>query len=156
MLMFQPMNQSVPLHHQPGGGSITSVSLVQKHPSNQQKRSRDADGDSGQFHSAQQSLPALHTTTLPETYSAPLQSSPLTFKRSRPNKYEAPREVKPSILSAMGSLVGGGDSKSFVRVPLRRQLSGSAIDAFLGASDKMDMDQPAQPAGTNRPRSMSF
>eukprot|EP00980_Cylindrotheca_fusiformis_P025348 scaffold13478_cov132-Cylindrotheca_fusiformis.AAC.41 len=151
MLMFQPMNQnfSVP---QESGGSIALAAMMQKHSPIEQKRNRDDDGE--RSHNVQS--PSSSTTAQPETYEVPLQAPPPTSKRSRSNKYKAPREIKPSILSATGSLVGGVGPNMFTRVPLRRQLSGSAIDAFLGVADSMDTDNPSDPAGIDRPRSMSF
>ena len=78
--------------------------------------------------------------------------SSVSSKRSRTSNYQAPREVRPSILSAMGSLVGGVQSGSSTSVPQRRRLSGGYLDEFLGGHDNMDMDHAAD----SRPRSMSF
>jgi len=96
-------------------------------------------------------------------YGAPPSQSP--SKRSRSNRYEAPRTVRPSILTAIGSLVGGshghggplgnpaGHGSNLVTVPLRRQLSGGALDQFIGGHDTMDMETSDN---NSRPRSMSF
>jgi hypothetical protein len=132
------------------------MTMLHSHPPLKHKRSREEGDGSSQFPPVQRSLPTPSAAKLPETYEIPLQSPPPTSKRSRCNNYEAPREVKPSILTAMGSLVGEEDSKLGIRVPLRRRLSGSAIDAFLGGSDNMEMDQPSESTATSRPRSMSF
>lgn len=77
-------------------------------------------------------------------------------KRSRSNGYEAPTTIRPSVLTAMGSLVGGtqersqGNANTFV--PLRRQLSGGALDKYIGSHDSMETDANE----SSRPRSMSF
>jgi hypothetical protein len=80
----------------------------------------------------------------------PLSSTP---KKSRPNTYRAAREVRPSILTAMGSLAGASQagSRLGLSVPLRRQLSGGNLEEYLGGHDKMDTDMT-----DSRPRSMSF
>jgi hypothetical protein len=97
---------------------------------------------------------ASHEVPLPESSS----------KRSRSNNYEAPRTVRPSILTAMGSLAGGSNPQttdargSFGRgpnsasVPLRRQLSIGALDPFIGGHDNMETETN----DASRPRSMSF
>ena len=75
--------------------------------------------------------------------------------------------MKPSILTAMGTLAGGGNnfninnnasqgsSSSNTHVPMRRRLSGGILDQFIGVDnntmDGMDIDTNA-----NRHRSMSF
>jgi hypothetical protein len=84
---------------------------------------------------------------------APLPPSAIP-KKVRANTYYAPRAVKPSILTAMGSLVGGsqGDSNSSVSVPVRRRLSGGHLEEYLGGHDNMETDNTAD----SRPRSMSF
>jgi hypothetical protein len=153
--MFQPMNQNVPVPQQPAEG-ISSMTMLHSHAPVKHKRSREEGDAPSQIPPVQCSLPTPSATKLPQTHEVPLQSPCPSFKRSRCNNYEAPREVKPSLLTAMGSLVGGGDSKLGIRVPLRRRLSGSAIDAFLGGSDNMEMDQPSESAANSRPRSMSF
>ena len=92
---------------------------------------------------------SLSTTTL----SVPVSAIP---KKARSNNYSAPQSIKPSVLSAMGTLVGGNDENQGVQgylyasVPMRRRLSGGQIDQYIGEHDKsMDTDQ-------NRPRNMSF
>eukprot|EP00545_Synedropsis_sp_CCMP1620_P010330 CAMPEP_0119016756 /NCGR_PEP_ID=MMETSP1176-20130426/14340_1 /TAXON_ID=265551 /ORGANISM="Synedropsis recta cf, Strain CCMP1620" /LENGTH=180 /DNA_ID=CAMNT_0006970283 /DNA_START=159 /DNA_END=701 /DNA_ORIENTATION=+ len=73
-------------------------------------------------------------------------------KRSRGNAYRAPREVKKTVNSVMGSLVGGPFQQATGTVRIRRQLSGSQLDQFMSqGDDKMDEDTP----GT-RERAMSF
>jgi len=79
-----------------------------------------------------------------------------TPKKARSNNYEVPRSVKPSVLTAMGTLAGGNSTNNGVQgslyssVPMRRRLSGGHIDKYIGEHDNnMDTD-------TNRPRSMSF
>jgi hypothetical protein len=79
---------------------------------------------------------------------APPSSTP---KKSRPNSYEAPRVIKASILTAMGSLVGGVQGDSNSSVPMRRRLSGGALEDYIGGHDNMEMD-----TADSRPRSMSF
>lgn len=81
----------------------------------------------------------------------------ITPKRARSSNYQAPRSVKPSLLTAMGTLAcGGGTNKSARQVslassvPTRRRLSGGNLDQFIGGHDKsFDIDP-------NRARSMSF
>ena len=81
----------------------------------------------------------------------------ITPKRARSSNYQAPRSVKPSLLTAMGTLAGGGGTnKSAVQVPLastvptRRRLSGGNLEQFIGGHDKsFEID-------SNRARSMSF
>ena len=68
-------------------------------------------------------------------------------KRSRGNTYIAPHKIPPSFTGAMGTLAPHPHGK------LRRQLSGSKLDGFLGSGDKDDMDVDM---GDTRPRSMSF
>jgi hypothetical protein len=73
-------------------------------------------------------------------------------KRSRGNAYRAPREVKATLTSVMGSLVGGTFQQTTGTVRMRRQLSGSQLDQFMSqGDDKMDEDAPA-----TRERAMSF
>lgn len=67
-------------------------------------------------------------------------------KRSRGNAYRAPRDVKPTVNSVMGSLVGGS---------LRRQLSGSQLDQFMSQGDNDKMDEDDNTPAT-RERAMSF
>lgn len=73
-------------------------------------------------------------------------------KRSRGNTYRAPREVKQTVTSVMGSLVGGAFQQSNGTVKMRRQLSSSQLDQFMtSGGDKMDED-----ASPTRERAMSF
>jgi len=103
-----------------------------------------------------------------------------TPKKARANNYQAPRSVKPSVLSAMGTLVGGSSITAsscsgggyhasaasataphnpqyphgvavFPTVPVRRRLSGGHLEEFLGGHDYMD-----SMGDNSRPRSMSF
>ena len=87
----------------------------------------------------------------PQPPSSTGSGSSVSSKRSRTSTYQAPREVRPSILTAMGSLVGGVQSGSNTFVPQRRRLSGGFLDEFLGGHDNMDTDM-----ADSRPRSMSF
>ena len=92
----------------------------------------------------------------------------LNSKRSRNATYQAPREVKPSLLTAMGSLVASTSSSSSAAssatsfpggsVGLRRQLSGGHLDPYLGINNNsMDMEpQTNSESSFSRPRSMSF
>jgi hypothetical protein len=77
---------------------------------------------------------------------------PVAPKKVRTTTYKAPRAVKPSILTAMGSLVGGSHGNSNSSVPVRRRLSGGHLDQYLGGHDNMETDN----ATDSRPRSMSF
>jgi hypothetical protein len=99
---------------------------------------------------------------------------PSSNKKSRGNAYIASRPVTKSFNSTMGSLVGltpcistNASSTSTsssvtacasnlsnnpnLRVHMRRQLSGSQLDPFLGDHDDMEVE-----AADSRPRSMSF
>ena len=84
---------------------------------------------------------------------APISVTP---KKARSNNYHAPRFIKPSILTAMGTLAGGSINKTGIQgsfassVPLRRRLSGGHLDQFVGGHDKTVDTDP------NRARSMSF
>jgi hypothetical protein len=103
------------------------------------------------------SIPVYTTYCAPvpvqPTEEAPPPTPSSTPKKSRSNTYRAAREVKPSILTAMGSLAGVSQagSRLGLSVPLRRQLSGGNLEEYLGAHDNMDMD-----VTDSRPRSMSF
>jgi hypothetical protein len=75
-------------------------------------------------------------------------------KKARSSTYEAPRAVKPSILTAMGTLAVNGAPGPINggSVPVRRRLSGGNLEEFLGTRDQnMDTD-----TSDSRPRSMSF
>lgn len=76
-------------------------------------------------------------------------------KKSRANNYIAPHTYPNTFTSTMGTLVSSHASlnwsSSLRSVPLRRQLSGSQLESFLGDHDDMDVDVSEQ-----RPRSMSF
>ena len=81
-------------------------------------------------------------------------------KKTREHNYIVPRSIPETFTSAMGSLAarsvfgcntdtGGGSN---MRVHIRRQLSGSGLDPFLGGGDdSMEVDTEA-----SRPRSMSL
>jgi hypothetical protein len=100
---------------------------------------------------------------------APIPEVHQAAKRSRLATYTPPRQVpKNTFLATMGSLavaaasvppssagIGAATSNngSVARVPIRRQLSGSKLEGFLGNHDSMEVDESAD--GT-RPRSMSF
>jgi hypothetical protein len=77
-------------------------------------------------------------------------------KKSRSNNYRAPHTVKPSLLTAIGTLAGGNSNKNGFQgsaaasVPMRRRLSGGHLDQYVGGHDKNFDTDP------NRPRSMSF
>lgn len=101
-----------------------------------------------------------HSTT-GTAHEVPLPES--SAKRSKPNNYEAPRTIRPSVLTAMGSLAVGGSITQSIGlagthgppsafVHHRRQLSGGAIEQFIGGHDIMDTDTHDH----SRPRSMSF
>mmetsp|Transcript_41342 Transcript_41342/g.47005 ORF Transcript_41342/g.47005 Transcript_41342/m.47005 type:complete len:176 (+) Transcript_41342:129-656(+) len=73
-------------------------------------------------------------------------------KRSRRNTYRAPREIKQTVTSVMGSLVGGTFEETTGLCRMRRQLSGSQLDQFINATDTMTKDDPV----ITRERAMSF
>jgi hypothetical protein len=93
-------------------------------------------------------------------------------KRSRLATYTPPRNPtkNANLLAAMGSLAAGAATAAaaeqpknsgaassvggMVRVPFRRQLSGSRLEGFLGNHDSMDVDESG--GAESRPRSMSF
>jgi hypothetical protein len=98
----------------------------------------------------------------PEVLSAPSRAHDVPFldmdhqhcgKRSRGNEYRAPREVKKTVTSVLGSLVGGGMFHQTTNtVIFRRQLSSSQLDQFMShGDDKMDEDPTPV-----RERAMSF
>lgn len=149
-----PASFPMTIHHDSGGS---------------EKRGRGQEG--GQQQQQQQHEQQLHYGHMPSNQ-APHQPAhassevPLPeslSKRSRSNNYQAPRTVRPSILTAMGSLVGGSNPQTGTRgsighdslataVPLRRQLSGGILEPFIGCHDNMDTETN----DTSRPRSMSF
>ena len=140
-----------------GSASLPSGGSNGQHAAAITKRGRDDDGGS----SSQPSQVGGGFAATPIQQQMPQQPPPphpaadpcsASSKRSRTSNYQAPREVKPSILTAMGSLVGGVHSGSNTSVPQRRRLSGGYLDEFLGGHDNMDMDHTAD----SRPRSMSF
>lgn len=97
--------------------------------------------------------PLARSSSSSPTPSVPVSAIP---KKARSNNYSAPRSVKPSVLTAMGTLAGGDDKIQGAQgylsasVPMRRRLSGGQIDQYIGEHDKsMETDQ-------NRPRNMSF
>lgn len=94
-------------------------------------------------------------STVAMTPTAVVSPQASSHKRSRPNHYQPPRQVPPSVTSAMGSLVGGSMQQSNVSVQLRRQLSGSRLDQYIGNHDRMEEDNTVGTASL-RPRSMSF
>ena len=80
-----------------------------------------------------------------------------TPKKARSNNYQVPHSIKPSLLTAMGTLAGGTSDRNGVQgsagasVPMRRRLSGGHLDQYtMGGHDKtFDTD-------SDRPRRMSF
>lgn len=143
------MNGNMPT--QPTAANITS-SLTMMRSAVVQKRDRDENDVPSHSTSVQTAVPTPADSPLPVS-EVPLQMDPSpTFKKSRSNQYAAPKVVKPSILTAMGSLVGGGGLRD---VPLRRQLSVGAIDGFLGGRDSMQTDEPSD-QNESMPRRMSF
>jgi hypothetical protein len=79
-----------------------------------------------------------------------------TPKKARSNNYRVPHSIKPSLLTAMGTLAGGMSNRNGLQgsvvasVPMRRRLSGGHLDQYIGGHDTtFDTD-------SNRPRSMSF
>jgi hypothetical protein len=94
-------------------------------------------------HAQAQQLQSLRQQLPPRQAQQP--SQPVS-KKSRENTYIAPRKVPKSLISSMGSLAGGPGL-------MRRQLSGSNIDPYLGDHDSMDVESAAD---SSRPRSMSF
>eukprot|EP00531_Pseudo-nitzschia_arenysensis_P016222 CAMPEP_0116124584 /NCGR_PEP_ID=MMETSP0329-20121206/5355_1 /TAXON_ID=697910 /ORGANISM="Pseudo-nitzschia arenysensis, Strain B593" /LENGTH=175 /DNA_ID=CAMNT_0003618567 /DNA_START=115 /DNA_END=642 /DNA_ORIENTATION=+ len=110
------------------------------------------------------SIPSLtcHTATQPavriSNCDEPSPQVPIstTPKKARSNNYRAPQSVKPSLLTAMGTLAGGTTSKNVIQgsiaasVPIRRRLSGGHLEQYVGGHEKAVDNDP------NRPRSMSF
>ena len=77
-------------------------------------------------------------------------------KKARSSNYQVPQSIKPSVLTAMGTLAGGNfnikakQGTVAASVPTRRRLSGGQIDQWVGNHVKsFDTD-------LDRPRSMSF
>eukprot|EP00547_Thalassionema_nitzschioides_P004708 CAMPEP_0194218180 /NCGR_PEP_ID=MMETSP0156-20130528/23173_1 /TAXON_ID=33649 /ORGANISM="Thalassionema nitzschioides, Strain L26-B" /LENGTH=173 /DNA_ID=CAMNT_0038947439 /DNA_START=108 /DNA_END=629 /DNA_ORIENTATION=- len=75
-------------------------------------------------------------------------------KRSRGNTYRAPREIKQTVTSVMGSLVGGTSEESPGVCQMRRQLSGSQLETFVNSGDAMVEDDFSNVF--TRERAMSF
>ena len=80
-----------------------------------------------------------------------------TPKKARSKNYQVPHSIKPSLLTAMGTLAGGTSNRNGSQgsagasVPMRRRLSGGHLDQYtMGGLDKsFDTD-------SDRPRRMSF
>lgn len=168
------------LAHAGGTQTTTPTSILamdaQHNDAHSQKRGRGDDSSRQQLQQQQQQQQQhQHQIYQHQTYGQPTANAiPLTpvaqeevtqgsmSKRSRPNNYEAPRTVPPSILTAMGSLVGGSISNGSTNnpglgsqaqfVPFRRRLSGGALEQFIGGHDTMDTDNNEY----SRPRSMSL
>jgi hypothetical protein len=81
-----------------------------------------------------------------------LEEQQQCVKRSRGNSYRPPREVKTTVTSVMGSLVGGTFQQTLNEVKFRRQLSSSQLDQFMSQGDDK-MDEDPMPV---RERAMSF
>lgn len=75
-------------------------------------------------------------------------------KRSRGNTYRAPREIKQTVTSVTGSLVGGACEVGPGMVQMRRQLSGSQLETFMNSGDSMIEDNSSNVV--TRERAMSF
>mmetsp|Transcript_24954 Transcript_24954/g.58126 ORF Transcript_24954/g.58126 Transcript_24954/m.58126 type:complete len:177 (+) Transcript_24954:135-665(+) len=75
-------------------------------------------------------------------------------KKKRSNEYRPPTKVPATFTSVLGSLVGGGANQTNSSVQMRRNLSGTQLDQFLGnEKDAMEDDTFDAPM---RERSMSF
>ena len=124
----------------------------QQSPSDEQSQHRGTYPQSNEALNYSAAAAATNEAPLPESSS----------KRSRTSNYVAPRTVRPSVLTATGSLAGGTTTHAFglasssgphaSLVHHRRQLSGGAIEQFIGGHDNMDADTNDH----SRPRSMSF
>lgn len=148
MMFCRQLNGNMP-NQTASAGISSSMTMIRAVV---QKRERDENDTPTHLMPVQTAVPTPVAAPL-AVYEMPLQEDPSpTSKKSRSNQYAAPKIVKPSILTAMGSLVGGGGLRD---VPLRRQLSGSAIDAFLGGHDNMETDQSSD-HDKSMPRRMSF
>lgn len=75
-------------------------------------------------------------------------------KRSRGNTYRAPREIKQTVTSVMGSLVGGTCEEKPGMCQMRRQLSGSQLETFMNSNDSTVEDNSGNMIV--RERAMSF
>lgn len=174
MLLTETMNNGPRQQHQSfnfqdqysSSSSFPQSFPVTDHDSGVVKRCRGDDQQSPTEQQSQregpylQSNEALNYSAVASANEAPLPES--SSKRSKPNNYEAPRAVRPSVLTATGSLVGGTTGHPFWLagsngphssvVHHRRQLSGGAIEQFIGGHDNMDADTNDH----SRPRSMSF
>jgi len=152
------------VYEQPAALS-SSVSYSSFH---QQKRSRDAGFESQSSQRNQTwSMPSAppppaagQSPTRPQQFPAPQQPPVVDYqdsggKRSRPNTYRAPREVKASVTSVMGSLAGGSTTQSNTSVRIRRNLSGSRLDQFLsGGSSTLSTSQTAPSSGADQSMQM--
>ena len=133
------------------------TSFVTANPHHQTKRFRDddEDDDEGEYYEDE----PIHTTTTFDEYTTPITttmdgSPDFHSKKQRSRHYQPPRTVPLSVVSVMGSLVGG----------MRRQLSGSQLDQFLvntAADDDHDImmqddDDHVRQHRINMERRMSF
>jgi hypothetical protein len=135
-----------PTGHPVGLSSPPTSSMDSQSSGGSQKRSRGEDEGPSQ--------PVFVQVPIPTTQAAPHappEVSSVTPKKFRTCSYKKPRTVRPSILSAMGSLVGGGHGDANSSVPVRRRLSGGHLEEYIGGHDTMEMD-----TADSRPRSMSF
>jgi hypothetical protein len=126
-------------------------------------------------HSLQVQSPSPPPDNNPHSVAHAQQQHQQPAKRSRLATYTPPRNPtkNANLLAAMGSLAAGaataaaaGQPKNssgaktgvggMVRVPFRRQLSGSRLEGFLGNHDSMDVDESGVASAESRPRSMSF
>ena len=156
-MLCTTMNSASNISPQPENRNVSSTANCNMPPRmywqpiavSNSKRGRGADSTSSQPHHETRPPQVPPLLQPPDESAVPLE--PATQKKSRPNNYRAAREVKPSILTAMGSLVGGAQVGSNISVSHRRQLSGGQLEDFLGGHDNMDMD-----VTDSRPRSMSF
>ena len=150
MMFCRQLNGSMP-NQTAAAGISSSMTIIRS--AVVQKRERDENDAPLRALSVQMAVPTPVAAPL-SVYEVPIHEDPSpSSKKSRSNQYAAPKVAKPSILTAMGSLVGGGGLRD---VPLRRQLSGGAIDAFLGGNDDMQTDQPSDYYESSMPRRMSF
>lgn len=145
-LPCQPPGFAVHTPHQMASCEASIASYNSSTSSQKRDRGDQDETNDGEYHRSSQAASVYYEES-------PVISA-LPQKKARSRTYEAPRVVKPSLLTAMGTLAASGASNVIggSSVPVRRRLSGGHLEEFIGTFDQsMDTD-----TSDSRPRSMSF
>ena len=148
-LPHQPPGFSVHNSHQFSSSAASNATSDSTSFTSTEKRGR---GEHDETTNSCQDGRSIQTPSVGYEESPVISSTPQ--KKARSSTYEAPRAVKTSILTAMGTLASSGAPGTIPggSVPLRRRLSGGHLEEFMGTQDlNMEMD-----TSESRPRSMSF